>query len=232
MRVFAAVFFVFFLFQCQSFGFSTESVWLIADGGNGHAYRVVGPADIEWAEARIQAEKLGGYLVTITSQEENEFVFDLIDEPEYWSSFSGRNSGPWIGAFQLEGADEPDGGWTWLNDEGLLSETFDNWTTGEPNDFGSGNENTVNFWSLNPSTRTPTWNDTTISTPVLAYVVEFDTPILLGDINNDGMVNLLDVSGFVELITNSEFRPEADFDCDGSLTLLDVSGFVEALMGG
>lgn len=212
---------------------ASDEVWLIADGGNGHSYRVVASGDIEWDEARLEAEKLGGYLATITSKAENDFVFGLIDEPQFWTLFSGRNFGPWIGAFQPEGSKEPAGGWTWLNDDGLLSNTFQNWAPGEPNDNGSANENIVLFFSLN-SNREDTWNDTTpfSSVSVVAYVVEFDTPIILGDANLDGTVDLLDVSPFVELLSTGGHLAEADFDCDGIVSLLDVAGFVIAILNG
>lgn len=55
--------------------------------------------------------------------------------------------------------------------------------------------------------------------------------ILLGDINCDGAVNLLDVQPFVELLSSGEFNAKGDFDGDGVNTLLDVSGFIAALGG-
>ena len=56
--------------------------------------------------------------------------------------------------------------------------------------------------------------------------------LLLGDINCDGVVNLLDVGPFVDLIANGLFSAKADFDGDGSVNLLDVGPFVDALSGG
>ena len=53
--------------------------------------------------------------------------------------------------------------------------------------------------------------------------------VLMGDINCDGSVDLLDVQPFIDLLTNGEFSPKADFDGDGAVTLLDVSPFVDAL---
>ncbi len=55
--------------------------------------------------------------------------------------------------------------------------------------------------------------------------------ILLGDINCDGAVNLLDVQPFVELLSSGEFNAKGDFDGDGINTLLDVNGFIAALGG-
>ena len=50
-----------------------------------------------------------------------------------------------------------------------------------------------------------------------------------GDINQDGVVNLLDVLPFVELLTAGQYQPEADVNCDASVDLLDVAIFVELL---
>ena len=56
--------------------------------------------------------------------------------------------------------------------------------------------------------------------------------ILLGDVNCDGAVNLLDVVPFVDLITSGTFSSKADFDGDGEVNLLDVEPFVDAVTGG
>ncbi len=56
--------------------------------------------------------------------------------------------------------------------------------------------------------------------------------VLLGDVNCDGQVNLLDVQPFIDLIANGGFSNKADFDGDGKVTLLDVQPFVTAISGG
>ena len=53
--------------------------------------------------------------------------------------------------------------------------------------------------------------------------------ILLGDVNLDGSVDLLDVAPFVALISSGEFQPEADINQDGSVDLLDVAPFIDLL---
>ena len=54
---------------------------------------------------------------------------------------------------------------------------------------------------------------------------------VVGDVNGDGETNLLDVSVFVDAISNSEFVPAADVNNDGEVDLLDVGPFV-GLLGG
>ena len=52
---------------------------------------------------------------------------------------------------------------------------------------------------------------------------------LLGDVNQDGGVSLLDVGPFTDLIDNNEFQFEADVDEDGDVNLSDVQPFVDLL---
>lgn len=54
---------------------------------------------------------------------------------------------------------------------------------------------------------------------------------LLGDINGDGNVDLLDVAPFVDLLASGQYQFEADINQDGSVDLLDVAGFVGLLNG-
>jgi hypothetical protein len=62
-------------------------------------------------------------------------------------------------------------------------------------------------------------------------IIDF-TPVLLGDVNLDGMISLLDVAPFVNRLSTGTYQAEADTNCDGAITLLDVSPFVTILSGG
>lgn len=53
--------------------------------------------------------------------------------------------------------------------------------------------------------------------------------IVLGDVNNDGDINLLDVQPFVKLITSGTFLSAGDINLDGVVDLLDVEPFVSLL---
>src|SRR5215467_4176510 len=87
--------------------------WEIADGGNGHMYQAVpGFPGLTWTLADQLAQQAGGYLATITSPEENEFVFSLVNNSAFFSAYNG--SGPALGGFQLEGSAEPADGWSWV----------------------------------------------------------------------------------------------------------------------
>ena len=64
-----------------------------------------------------------------------------------------------------------------------------------------------------------------------AFIVEL-RDVILGDINGDGNVDLLDVAPFVELIKTGTYQIQADLNCDGEVNLVDVAPFVELLSGG
>jgi len=60
--------------------------------------------------------------------------------------------------------------------------------------------------------------------------VSCDAGVLLGDVNLDGAVNLLDVAPFINLVSSGSFQAEADINGDGSVDLLDIDPFI-ALIG-
>ena len=47
-------------------------------------------------------------------------------------------------------------------------------------------------------------------------------PLIKGDVNLDGVVDLLDVLAFVDVLSTGTFQAEADCNCDGAVSLLDV----------
>ncbi len=67
---------------------------------------------------------------------------------------------------------------------------------------------------------------------VVAPVCDFEEPDeIKGDVNCDGVVNLLDVGPFVDVITGGgPYNVKADVNCDGVNDLLDVQPFVALLV--
>ena len=62
--------------------------------------------------------------------------------------------------------------------------------------------------------------------------VTTQSAVLLGDVNLDGQVNLLDVSPFIDRISSGDYQAEADCNEDGVVNLLDVDPFIALLAGG
>ena len=66
-----------------------------------------------------------------------------------------------------------------------------------------------------------------------AVTVDFAAgDVLVGDVNCDGSIDLLDVTPFVDAILSGVFDPKADINGDGFVDLLDVIPFVDLLSGG
>ena len=55
--------------------------------------------------------------------------------------------------------------------------------------------------------------------------------VMIGDMNCDGAVNLLDVDPFIEAIGSGEYNVKADTNQDGAVNLLDVDSFIALLNG-
>jgi len=69
---------------------------------------------MSWEEAKAYCESLGGYLVTITSAEEQKFIEDYINEKGY------KNKRFWLGFSDVA----KEGTWNWVTGE---SNKYTNW---------------------------------------------------------------------------------------------------------
>lgn len=100
---------------------------------NDHTY-VLYESAMTWKEAEAFCESKGGYLATITSEEENNMVIQLLEE-------QGSKNCYWIGMNR----DNADGNWMWVTGEDVV---YTNWTAGEPNDFSGYGENFVHLFGV------------------------------------------------------------------------------------
>lgn len=97
----------------------------------------VSEASILWEEAKINCELIGGHLVTISSEEENELVWQGV----YANGLNpggSNNYQAWIGLYQNFDApdySEPAGGWEWVTGEPV---EYSNWGPTEPNNTDQG----------------------------------------------------------------------------------------------
>ena len=57
------------------------------------------------------------------------------------------------------------------------------------------------------------------------------TPFLLGDVNLDGEISFLDISPFIERLSDMTFQAEADIDQNEVVNFLDISPFIGLLSG-
>jgi len=108
----------------------------------------------KWVEAKEAAEEHGAHLATVTSQEENDIIFELISY--------GNTSEFFIGA---ERGDDPADNlsWKWVTGEEF---SFKAWATGEPNgpkkEYYVGVKESKGGWNDYPTDKT------------LGYIEEYD----------------------------------------------------------
>ncbi|XP_033100002.1 perlucin-like protein [Anneissia japonica] len=105
--------------------------------------------DTDWYEAKVRCQKENATLVTISTEEENAFVRNLVCCERTW-----------IGLNDI--AVEND--WKWLNNETF---TFSDWYTGEPN-----NQNDEDCGEIYDSRLKRKWNDKCCHCANPAYVCE------------------------------------------------------------
>ena len=140
--------------------FSTSAAKAVPSffAGTGNYYEFIEiTAGISWKDARIAAlgqsfNSMSGYLATITSDDENDFLLSLIN-PAFQDGWIGYTDEVTEGVFLW--ADGPEAG----TDGGYSS-----WNGGEPNNLGG--EDYVHFQGGN-------WNDLANGNNRRGYFVEF-----------------------------------------------------------
>jgi hypothetical protein len=146
---------------CLSFAQSVEAD-PIQWSQNGHYYEtVLVPGGVTWEEAASLAASrtwMGsrGHLVTLTSAEEDSWVWSALGAPINLC----------LGGYQPPGSPEPDGGWRWVTGEAW---DFTRWAPGEPNNAGDG-EDALVYKTTPPDT----WNDYPRDAIYPGYIVEYE----------------------------------------------------------
>lgn len=119
---------------------------------NGHRYAFI-LFPLNWGDARVFAQRCGGHLATVTSEEENEWLADT-----FGMASLGRLV--WLG-----GTDEgSESFWRWQNGEGWR---YEHWNKPEPNN-NNGNEHAL---ALKPD---GWWIDADGYSLQLPFVIEWD----------------------------------------------------------
>ena len=139
----------------------------------------VSEASILWEEAKINCELMGGHLVTISSEEENELVWQGV----YANGLNpggSNNYQAWIGLYQNFDApdySEPAGGWEWVTGEPV---EYSNWGSTEPNNTDQGyfvHMTDANGACLEGDDICGTWDDANISGNLQSAFYVLELPI-------------------------------------------------------
>mgnify|MGYP001799565437 CR=1 FL=1 len=145
----------------------------------GHLYVAVLPTSDNrgWVAGSLLARRMDGHLATLTSQEENDFVFEMIrnDSRFFEVDVDGNFNGPLFGLFQPEGSKEPRGGWVWITGEELK---YSNWLPRQPDDIGQKSMRAAFFLRGQNGKKVARdagrWNDTSGFYYSSTYVIEIE----------------------------------------------------------
>ncbi|MBF0227573.1 MAG: hypothetical protein HQK76_19170 [Desulfobacterales bacterium] len=131
---------------------------------NGNYYQRIAK-QVTWTDARKQAIELGGYLATITSREENDFIYNNLVK---------NNCDCWLGGTD----DQSEGNWQWVTGEAW---DYYNWSSDANNP-----QNFINDYIGMKSLSSGQWNDYAINSS-LAFICEWDNETDdTGDSDGDG----------------------------------------------
>ncbi|MEZ5021016.1 MAG: hypothetical protein R2756_13040 [Bacteroidales bacterium] len=150
-----------------------------------HYYRYISNTGISWSNARIQADRthlfgLQGYLVTVTSDSENDFLlYQMSGNTWIGGSDFFTNESDW---YWMTGPEA--GTMFWQGEEGGTPFGYANWNPGvEPNNYNGTDEVFAHIYASG-SSNAGTWNDESANYSGSGYYVEF------GDMPGDPEIDI------------------------------------------
>ena len=211
--------------------------WRVEDGGNGHWYQSVASSG-SWTASESNAEKKGGHLVTINSSAESSWI-------NYQRQHTWLTWGSWCwygGKLNCGTVTSPncvDCHWEWANGEAF---DYTNWAPGEPN---------CGYFTERVGSLGTDWADLLDSYPVPNAIVEWsadcnndgivdygqildgtftdansngipDSCDCLGDINDDGWIDGVDLGGVLAAWGKAPAGTPADLNADGAVDGTDL----------
>lgn len=145
---------------------------------NNHFYQFITAPGISWTAAKTAAEQLTffgkqGYLTTVTSAAENQFIVSKIQGQGWMGAADSQTEDNWK---WMTGPEAGTQFWQGRSNGSVVGGLYNNWYSGEPNDYGSG-EDYAHFLLDGK------WNDYPLSSNgIQGYIVEF------GGLSNDPCV--------------------------------------------
>lgn len=179
-----------------------------------HFYKYIADRGIRWTEAKAEAEQmtyygLKGYLATIMSAVENDFIYSKIDGVGWIGGSDAKTQGEWVWATGPEAGTRF---WQGTSSGTAVGGNYANWNNGEPNNLRKswGDYENYAHMVVAPGSKPKSWNDLSDEGDKndpegyyypQGYVVEFG-----------GMENLdLQLSATAYIEVRESYRPELDF---------------------
>lgn len=125
---------------------------------NGHYYKCYYESRT-WTQAKEYCEQIGGHLATITSENEEFVIEQLIN--------SGKKRAYWLGGFLINGK------WNWVTNEPF--DEYTNWAEGEPNDYCGRGENSLLIEKDKWNDQLPTADPTGVLLEEMGFICEWDS---------------------------------------------------------
>jgi hypothetical protein len=154
---------------------------------------------MSWHEARDQCKQMGGHLVIVKNESENNFVRSLLDDARLGSA--------WLGATD----EKVEGKWVWVDGSEM---TYANWNDGQPNNVHDGRDEN---YLIMVASRVGTWWDylefDRIKVFQPGFVCQWDDNARVGTDQRD----------FVPLFNGKDFAGWSAWDNGGPLSMAEAS---------
>ncbi|NDB96825.1 MAG: hypothetical protein EBZ78_11815, partial [Verrucomicrobia bacterium] len=153
------------LYQQEAGNLDTDGDGLTDAWERGYGRYQLISSNLTWIQSKADAEARGGYLATITSQAEQEFVVNF-----FGGGLAAGLTMNAIGAYQTSKASEPSGNWAWVTGEPWV---YTAWN-GAPDNY-QGNQD-YGYLIGNIYGGYPFWDDVEGTLPIARYILEFGYP--------------------------------------------------------
>jgi peptidoglycan hydrolase-like protein with peptidoglycan-binding domain len=149
----------------------------------GHIYLVMYAQHTTRKSAALAAKRCGGYLATVTSEAENNFIASLFNKDSrlFDSGYDAATNtsykmGPWIGLIQDPAGREPRGGWQWESREPM---SYTRWYKDMPNENKPGDDYAMFYAHRRGkadlgAVYVDTWDDMGETNSTHSFVIEFE----------------------------------------------------------
>lgn len=194
---------------------------------NGHYYMLYQDS-LAWNEANLYCQQMGGHLLTVTSQDEQDFINSCL------SANTNLKNLYWIGLEEKVGE-----GWSWVTQEDY---EYENWAIGEPNNDFSGTESVVQICGKDHNSfLAGQWNDSRYDGGAASFWRLSNTGFIcewegeIGTPTSKPTVNFQlgkDNNSFSHCRANSKVTDKNQFYCDTDATYKTESNYLKAISSG